>query len=78
MTMPTTTKLTRPVRRESFTIVRDKSKRRALVCALLPGDVLEFRLKGTRTRYTVGMDAAYQYAGRLAGEAARRARKAGK
>ena len=73
-----TTKLTKPVHRESATMIRDKSKRRALICSMLPGDVIELRPKGTRQRYTMSIESAYIYAGRLAGEARRRAKREAK
>jgi hypothetical protein len=77
-----------PIRRElhrvSDVLVRECGKSRPIVVGILPGDVLEFRLKGTRRRYLLGIGHAFYHAARLHGEqvkreraAARRARRGG-
>lgn len=70
-----TTKLTKAVFRETDTIVRDRSKRRALVVGLLVGDLIQTRLKGCRKSYTVTVDQVYHYAAKLEGERLRREKK---
>jgi hypothetical protein len=59
------TPLRKPVYRETQTRVRDCSKRRLLVAGLLPGDILELRLKGTRQRFVLTVEEAYYHAARL-------------
>lgn len=73
-----TTKLRKPVHRETSTIVRDKSKRRILIAGLLPGDVIQIRLKGCRKNFYLSVEQAYYYAAKLAGEQARREKLAAK
>lgn len=72
------TKLNKPIRRETDTIVRDKSKRRVLIVGLEPGDVITVRPKGTRKSYSVSVESVYMFAARIEGERIRRERKAGK
>jgi hypothetical protein len=72
-----TTKTDRRVFRESFERARDKgSKMRAVIVGILPGDVLSFRLKGTRKVFTIPITYAYFHAGKLEGERVRAERKA--
>ena len=59
------TPLRKPVARLASVTVRDRSKRRAIVVALLPGDVIELRLHGTRRRYSLSVESAYYHAVRL-------------
>ncbi len=78
------TPLTKPVHRLTQTMVRDRgSKSRLIVAGLLPGDVLEFRMQGTRKRFVLPIATAYYQAARLEAarvvaqrQAARRARRA--
>jgi hypothetical protein len=70
-----TTKLTKPVYRQTETSVRDLSKRRLLIAGLLPGDVIQLRLKGCRKSYLLSVESAYLYAAKLEGERLRRERK---
>lgn len=72
------TPLTKPVHRESQTTVRDRSKRRVLIAGLLPGDVIQLRLKGCRKAFHITIEAAYYYAAKLEGERVRRERNAAK
>jgi hypothetical protein len=75
------TPLTKPIHRVTFTTVRDKARSRVLTVSMLPGDVLEFRPKGTRYRVTVPMDKVFRYAevlnarARLADKTAKRAKR---
>ena len=67
-----TTKLNKPVFRESYAVIRDRSKRREVVVGLLPGDVIEFRPKGTRYRVSASIDVLWSYVAKL--DAANKAR----
>lgn len=73
-----TTKLNKPVHRETSTTVRDRSKRRVLIAGLLPGDLIQVRLKGCRKAYALTVEQVYYYAAKLEGEAALRAKRAAK
>lgn len=59
------TPLTKAVHRITTVSVRDKSKHRVLAVSMLPGDVLEFRPKGTRYRITIPIELAYRHAEKL-------------
>ena len=48
---------------------------RQIVITLLPGDVLEFRESGRRSRFTLPIDTAFRYAVRLTALAHGAARK---
>ena len=71
-----TTRLNKPVYRETATTVRDRSKRRVLIAGLEPGDVITIRPKGTRKAYSVSIEAIYHYAAKLEGERIRREKHA--
>lgn len=59
------TRTTRPIRRETSAWVYSGGRRRAVIVEILPpGDVLRFRLKGTRRVYTLLTAWAFQEAGR--------------
>ena len=53
------TKLTNPVARQLRSTTHGKVP---IIATMQPGDVLEFRIKGTRTRYPLPMHQAYQLA----------------
>lgn len=57
-----TTKLRKPVHRESIATIRDGSKVRPVVASLLPGDVISLRPKGTRRAEFLSIATAWQYA----------------
>lgn len=57
-----TTKLRRPVHRESVATIRDGSKIRPVVVSLLPGDVISLRPKGTRRPEFLAVTTAWHYA----------------
>jgi len=70
--------------RESGALARYRGMRNIIV-GIEPGDILTFRLKGTRKKYSIGISHAYHMAGVLEGErlrreraAKRKARKAGR
>lgn len=65
-----TTSLDKPVSRLSHVT---KQGRRVVV-TLLPGDVIEFREKGTRHRLLLHIEAAYSVAAKAAAEAIKRER----
>lgn len=74
----------KPVYRESQATIRERGRSRAILVGIMPGDVLELRLKGTRRRYILGIATAFYQAVRLQAEhekreraALRRARRAG-
>lgn len=48
------TKLIKPVKREMLStgLERGKNRNRNIIVSLLPGDEIEFRMKGTRQSYT--------------------------
>lgn len=56
--------LTKPVRRQmlSSTEQHGKNKGRAIIVALLPGDEIEFRIKGTRRRYSAYLGHCFRLA----------------
>lgn len=56
------TKLDKAVFRVSYTVVRDRSKRRELVVGLETGDIITFRMKGTRQSVSVPIHDVYWYA----------------
>lgn len=56
------TKLDKAVFRVSYTVVRDRSKRRELVVGLEAGDIITFRMKGTRQSVSVPIHDVYWYA----------------
>jgi hypothetical protein len=73
-----------PIRKAVYRVtearVRDRGKMREIVVGIEPGDVLSFRLKGTRKAYILPITVEYQRAGILEGErirAERRARRKG-
>lgn len=78
------TPIRKKVFRESSTIIRECGRARAIIVGILPGDVLGFRLKGTRRQYVLPIGAMFYQAARLHGEeekrqkaAARKARRGG-
>jgi len=73
---PVTT-LRKPVHRltaASYTVLHHR-RFAQIVCSLLPGDVIEMREKGRRTRFSIPIDGAFRYAIRCQVEANRRAKK---
>lgn len=53
-------KLINPIRRETFTKVPlGKYRGRALMIELQPGDILQFRIKGTQQRTDISLAACY-------------------
>jgi hypothetical protein len=72
------TRLLKPVYRETLTAVKDRSKRRLLIAGLEPGDVISVRPKGTRKAYAVTVEWLYYQAVKFEGEKIRRERKAKK
>lgn len=61
-----TTKLNKPISRETETSIPYKgSKRRIMVVTLCPNDTLEFRPKGTRQRITLPLLDLYYFAIKL-------------
>jgi hypothetical protein len=69
-----------PIRKAIFrvtdTMIRDGRKMRPIVVGVEPGDVLTFRLKGTRKTYMLPISACYHRAGVLEGERLRAERRA--
>lgn len=65
------TLLTKAIRREMLSKGMDRGKHRdrAIIVSLLPGDLIEFRLKGTRVRYEVYLGHAFRLAQALTIEA---------
>ena len=55
-------KLNKPVYRVTYDTVRDRSKTRALVAGLLPGDMVEVRMQGTQQRASVPIVDVWYYA----------------
>lgn len=55
-------KLNKPVYRVTYDTVRDRSKSRALVAGLLPGDMIEVRMQGTQQRASVPIVDVWYYA----------------
>jgi hypothetical protein len=68
------TPLTKQVSRLTQLRQRDRGKYRLIVASLLPGDVLGFRMQGTRKVYTIGIDYVLHVAMKLEGERIRRER----
>lgn len=62
--------------RESQATIRERGRSRAIVVGIIPGDVLELRLKGTRRRYLLGISSAFYQAVRLQAEQTKRERAA--
>lgn len=56
------TKTTKPVRRVSSEYVRDRSKMRALVVTIYPGNFIGLRMLGTRREETIGLRSCYDLA----------------
>lgn len=76
-----TTKLHKPVHRETEATIRDGSRVRTLVASLLPGDVIATRPKGTRRVEYIAITAVWSHSVRLrvaAQQAEKRAKRAGK
>ncbi len=59
--------------RGCYAVLTRRSRR--IVAAFLPGDLLELREAGCRTRFALPLDAVFRLAIRTAVEAARRARR---
>lgn len=75
-----TTKLRKPVHRETEAMVRDGSKLRTVIVSLLPGDVISLRPKGTRRAELIAATTVWSYALRLrvaAQQAEKRAKRTG-
>jgi hypothetical protein len=71
-----TTKLQKPVfRLTTITTVRDGGKRREVIVGLLPGDLIEFRLKGTQRKILITVDGAFWTAAKLNAEHTKRRKK---
>jgi hypothetical protein len=60
-----TTKLHKPVHRETEATIRDGSKQRTVIVSLLPGDVLSLRPKGTQRAELIAVSTVWMYALRL-------------
>lgn len=76
-----TTKLHKPVHRETEATVRDGSKARPIIVSLLPGDVISLRPKGTQRAELIAAATVWMYALRLrvaAQQAEKRAKRAGR
>jgi hypothetical protein len=57
------TKLLKPIKRELMaTIQAGKHRGRPINAELQPGDILKFKVKGTRQEYTVSLHAAFTLA----------------
>lgn len=56
------TRLTKAVWRISRRTRYEGGKDRAILCGMEPGDLLSFRLAGTRATYTISIESAYAYA----------------
>lgn len=71
-----TTQLTKPVKRRSNEMRRDRGKYRAIVITVYPAGFIGLRLEGTRTEETIPIEAAYERAikMRLASEQLEKAR----
>jgi hypothetical protein len=67
-----TTQLTKPVRRKSNELRRDRGKYRPIIVTLYPAGFIGLRLEGTRKEETIPIEAVYERAikMRLAFEAA--------
>jgi hypothetical protein len=61
-----TTKLTKAVYRETDGKVPGRGREyRHLICGMGPGDILTFRLKGTRKSFSCTIEGAYHWACKL-------------
>ena len=60
-----TTKLRKPVHRESIDTIRDGSKVRPIIVSLLPGDVITLRPKGTQRTELIAVATVWGYAVKL-------------
>lgn len=56
------TDLRKPVRRVSIGRRREKSKARAMIVSLEPGDLVGVRLQGTRQTFRLGIEQIYELA----------------
>jgi hypothetical protein len=57
-----TTQLTKPVKRRSNEVRRDRGKSRAIVITIYPHGYIGLRLEGTRSEETLPIQAAYERA----------------
>ncbi len=57
-----TTQLTKPVKRKSNEVRRDRGKYRAIIITIYPAGFIGLRLEGTRTEETIPIEAAYERA----------------
>lgn len=57
-----TTTLTKPVKRRSNTLRRDRAKMRAIVITLYPAGFIGLRLEGTRREETIPLEHVYERA----------------
>lgn len=78
------TRLDKPVKRVSYTLVRNGSKPGPIVVELLPGDVILLRKQRQRTGYMIDIASVWSMAVKLAArklaadrKAARKAKKGG-
>lgn len=55
-------KLNKPVYRVTYENIKDRSKRRAIVAGMEPGDVFSMRMQGTRQLVTVPIVDVFWYA----------------
>jgi len=69
-------KLNKPIYRVSYEKVKDRSKARCLVAGLLPGDVLELRMQGTRQAVTVPLVNLWWHGNKLKAAQLQRERQA--
>jgi hypothetical protein len=67
-------KLNKPVFRVTYEAVKDRSKRRALVAGLMPGDLISVRMQGTRQVVIVPVVDVWWYANRKKAAATARER----
>ena len=57
-----TTKLTKPVKRKSNEVRRDRGKYRAIILTMYPAGHIGLRLEGTRKQETIPIEAVYERA----------------
>lgn len=57
-----TTRLTKPVRRKSNEVRRDRGKYRHIIVTIYPAGFIGMRLEGTRKEETILIEAAYERA----------------
>ena len=57
-----TTNCTKPVKRRSTSLQRDKGKLRCLIVTIYPGNYIGLRPEGTRREETITLGAAYDVA----------------